>query len=91
MTSPRWRYTCRCPDHVTGVMCTPPGNGTGLWCRTHTARKKIGNSFTYDKSSLDYFGFIFCPFHTMEYVAVGSFLIAISINIKVRTHFEQYF
>ena len=39
---------------------------------------------------MDYFGSILCPFHTVEFVSVGSFLMARTINIKARTHFEQY-
>ena len=38
---------------------------------------------------MDYFGFILCPFRTMEYVSFVSFLIARSVNISAHTHFEQ--
>ena len=43
------------------------------------------------QSSLDYFGFILCPFRTMEYISFGSFLIARSLNISAQTHFGQIF
>ena len=35
-------------------------------------------------------GFILYSFHTMYDVSVGSFLIARSISIKARTHFEHF-
>ena len=40
---------------------------------------------------MDYFDFVLCPFHTIEYISFASFLIASSIKIKAHTHFKQNF
>ena len=37
-------------------------------------------------NTFDFFGFILCPFRTIEYISFGSFLIARSLNIKPHTY-----